>query len=144
MKWKNYSTNTMTKRLTNPLDKPGTQKQRKHQGTTLNVHIVPYSNENISPLKNVDSQFAGQENRDGDPMTRAMIIFPEVVDRLTQDPSKTFATDAVKFAQMWYTRAPKSMQNKFKKLVQNGQIDLCMGGWVENDEALSYFEDIIG
>lgn len=117
MKWKNYSTNTMTKRLTNPLDKPGTQKQRKHQGTTLNVHIVPYSNENISPLKNVDSQFAGQENRDGDPMTRAMIIFPEVVDRLTQDPSKTFATDAVKFAQMWYTRAPKSMQNKFKKLV---------------------------
>ena len=37
-------------------------------------------------------------------MTRAMIIFPEVVDRLTQDPSKTFATDAVKFAQMWYTR----------------------------------------
>lgn len=77
-------------------------------------------------------------------MTRAMLIFPEVVDRLTQDPSKTFATDAVKFAQMWYTRAPKSMQNKFKKLVQNGQIDLCMGGWVENDESLSYFEDIIG
>jgi hypothetical protein len=76
MKWKNYSTNEMTKILTKPLDQPGTQKQRKHQGTTLNVHIVPYSGQNVSPLKNVDSQYAGQENREGDAMTRAMIIFP--------------------------------------------------------------------
>ena len=119
----------MTKRLTNPLDKPGTQKQRKHQGTTLNVHIVPYSNENISPLKNVDSQFAGQENRDGDPMTRAMIIFPEVVDRLTQDPSKTFATDAVKFAQMWYTRAPKSMQLWMYDIVKRSKFKSCNFGF---------------
>ena len=117
MKWKNYSTEGMTKIHTKSLDQPGAQKQRKHQGTTLTVHIVPYSNQNVSPLKNLDSQYAGQENRDGDPMTRAMIIFPQVVDRLILDPSKTFATDAVKFAHMWYTRASKSYQKKFKKLV---------------------------
>lgn len=36
------------------------------------------------------------------------------------------------------------MKDKFKKLVQNGQIDLCMGGLVETDEAIPYYEDIIG
>jgi hypothetical protein len=45
---------------------------------------------------------------------------------------------------MWYTRASQEMKDKFKKLVQNGQIDLCMGGWVENDESIANYEDIIG
>ena len=104
---------------------------------------MPYSHQNVLGYKNVESFYDGREVQ-GDRSARAMLIFPQVVEHLTLDPNKTFATDAVKFAHMWYTRASQDMKDKFKKLVQNGQIDLCMGGWVENDESIPYFEDIIG
>lgn len=65
---------------------------------------MPYSHENVLGYKNLDSFYDGREVN-GDRSARAMLIFPQVVQQLTADSNKTFSTDAVKFAHMWYTRA---------------------------------------
>ena len=35
------------------------------------------------------------------------------------------------------------MQDSFKKLLDNGQVEIVNGGWSEHDDGLSYYSDII-
>ena len=35
------------------------------------------------------------------------------------------------------------MKQKVKKFIDSGQLEITTGGWVENDEAVCYIDDII-
>ena len=44
---------------------------------------------------------------------------------------------------MWYTRQTKEIKEVVKQLIQNGQLEITMGGWSATDEACPNYEDII-
>ncbi len=44
---------------------------------------------------------------------------------------------------MWWNSQSREMQDKVRVLVKEKRLEFSGGGWVQNDEACPYFEDII-
>lgn len=55
---------------------------------------------------------------------------------------KYFVTESV-FFKDWYDYINDDQKKKVKKLLQTGQLEIANGGWVENDEAVCYYDDIL-
>lgn len=68
-----------------------------------------------------------------------------MIEELERDPNKRFSFAEVGFLTRWLEGRPvDGYQVKLmKKLVQDGQIEFIGGGWVQPDEATSYYNDII-
>lgn len=47
------------------------------------------------------------------------------------------------FFRDWYDYLDEGKQKQVKELISNGQLELANAGWVENDEAVCYYDDII-
>jgi len=62
---------------------------------------------------------------------------------LNQKPSRKYFVTEVVFFKDWYDYLGSASKENVKKLVNSGQIELPNGGWVENDEAVCYFDDIL-
>jgi hypothetical protein len=66
-------------------------------------------------------------------------ILRSVTNSLAEDPSKRFIWVEVFFLEHWFTTTTDEYRQKFSKLVANGQIELVLGGWVMQDEAVTYY-----
>ena len=49
----------------------------------------------------------------------------------------------MKFFTMWWKKQSEDMQEKTRRLVQTGQLELINGGWSMHDEACPTFDDMI-
>jgi lysosomal alpha-mannosidase len=47
------------------------------------------------------------------------------------------------FFSKWWFHISKEKQEIVRKLLKNGQLEIINGGWVMNDEACTYYDDII-
>ena len=55
---------------------------------------------------------------------------------------KYFITEIV-FFKDWYENLKEQKKEEVKKIVKNKQLEVGNSGWVENDEAVCYYEDIL-
>lgn len=61
----------------------------------------------------------------------------------TEYPDRRYFTTEVFFFKDWYDYLDMYKKGKVKELLQNGKLELANAGWVENDEAICYYDDII-
>lgn len=70
-------------------------------------------------------------------------ISSAVVRTLTANPNRTFGAELTVFWSLWYAEASAADRAALRALVANKQIEFVGGGWTQNDEAITRFEDVI-
>ena len=104
---------------------------------SLHVHIVPHTHNDAGWLFTADSYFQGNQrgcvNR----------ILDNVVDALQKNPDRRFVYVEQIFFTKWWEKQSEEKKQEVKQLVKEGRLELLNGGWVMNDEACTYYDDII-
>ena len=62
-------------------------------------------------------------------------ILTTMVDKLTENPKRTFIWAEISFFSLWWNDASANQQSHLKQLVAQGRWEFVTGGWVMNDEA---------
>jgi lysosomal alpha-mannosidase len=80
---------------------------------------------------------------DGYYQDQVRYIFDTVSMNLINDKSKTFAISEIVFFERWWEEQNDWKKEKFREVVKEGRVEFVGGGWTMNDEACTYYEDII-
>uniref|UniRef100_A0AC35TT36 Alpha-mann_mid domain-containing protein n=1 Tax=Rhabditophanes sp. KR3021 TaxID=114890 RepID=A0AC35TT36_9BILA len=107
----------------------------------INVHIVPHTHDDLGWIKTVDEYFFGTNNH----LVPVGVnyIFDSVIDSLHKDPSRKFSFAETGFLWRWMETHDDKQKQRFTNLLNNGQIEIIGGGFVQNDEASAHYVDII-
>ena len=66
-----------------------------------------------------------------------------MLDALLEAPNRKYFVTEVVFFKDWYDYLNEEKKDQVSELLKNGQLEIANGGWVENDEAICYYDDII-
>lgn len=108
---------------------------------TFHPHLDAFWLDTDDDLKNINFRPAGflyamnQRN--------SKTIFNSMLDALIRNATRKYFVSEVVFFKDWYDYLAADKKDQVKKLFEKGQLDLANGGWVENDEAVCYVDDII-
>jgi hypothetical protein len=107
--------------------------------SSLNVHIIPHTHDDVGWLFTMDQYYSGSNN-----MGKCVkCILDSMLETLDSDPKRTFTYVEMAFFEKWYVDLDEAKKLKVKKFIKNEQLEFINGGWVMNDEATPYFQDII-
>ena len=70
-------------------------------------------------------------------------IFNSMYTALEADPKRKYFVTEIVFLKDWYDSITPEQKAKARQFISNGQLEIANGGWVENDEAVTYVDDII-
>jgi len=62
---------------------------------------------------------------------------------LKRNPQRKFSVCEVGFLNRWLDNIDDGLYSDFISLVNNGQIELVCGGWVQPDEAATHYVDLV-
>ncbi|XP_060554885.1 lysosomal alpha-mannosidase-like [Ruditapes philippinarum] len=103
----------------------------------LNVHIVPHTHDDVGWVKTYDEYYR-QDVR---------TIISSVVDNLERDRkaggNKRFIYVEMAFLKLWWQEQNDTIKDVVRNLVNEGRLEIILGGWCMNDEATPYYIDII-
>ncbi|EGC32455.1 hypothetical protein DICPUDRAFT_49593 [Dictyostelium purpureum] len=117
------------------------KQEPKLSSTLLNVHIVPHTHDDVGWLKTVDEYYSGTNMSIS--FTGVQYVLDNAVSCLLQNPERKFIYVEIAFFQRWWNEQTPTMQNLVKGLVESGQLEFINGGYCMNDEATTYYDDII-
>jgi hypothetical protein len=64
-------------------------------------------------------------------------ILDSVTETLTVNPERRFLWAEISFFHLWWTRTSDDKRHKWKRLLERGQVEFVIGGWVMNDEGVT-------
>jgi len=92
-------------------------------------------------LKTVDEYYYGSANQY---QTAAVqYILDTVVVELEKDPAKRFVYVEMAFFWRWWNEQNDSTKQLVRTFVNEGRLEFVIGAWCMNDEATTYYQDII-
>jgi len=112
----------------------------KDNAEMTTVHMIVHSHMDLGWIYTIDEYYRGTHSQDGGCVS---CILNHVVDSLAVNPERKYTIAEVGFFQMWWNEQEPHVKEAFLGFLKNGQIDFVSGGWVTNDEACTYYEDII-
>ncbi|CAK65951.1 unnamed protein product (macronuclear) [Paramecium tetraurelia] len=107
----------------------------------LTVHVIPHSHDDVGWLKTVEQYFYGLRN--DYQWANVEYVIDSYIEELQRDQSRKFIQVETKFFKMWWDQQNETTRGITRELVQNRQLQFISGGWCMNDEATTYYEDII-
>ncbi|KAE9547719.1 hypothetical protein FO519_009071 [Halicephalobus sp. NKZ332] len=110
---------------------------------TVNIHFVPHSHDDMGWLKTADDYFTGINGDNVKLHTAVYHIYTNVVTELKKNPQRKFIVCEVGFLTKWMDTADEELISDFMSFVNNGQIELVCGGWVQADEASTHYIDLV-
>jgi len=115
--------------------------QPKLSSDLLNVHIVAHTHDDVGWLKTVDEYYYGANM--SIQFSGVQYTLDSAISCLLANPDRKFIYVEVAFFERWWNEQTSSMQKAVANLVHNGQLEFINGGWCMNDEATTYYDDII-
>jgi len=106
----------------------------------IQVHMIISSHLDAGWVSTFDEYYVGKNTRYGENVRR---LYETLIPALEANGDWTYAISEISFFSRWWNEKDTSMQKRVRKLVSNKQIEFVNGGWVANDEATVYYEDII-
>ena len=76
-------------------------------------------------------------------MKGVQYILDTVMSELIKDPAKRFVYVEIAFFWRWWNEQDSSMKEDVRNLVNEGRLEFVIGAWCMNDEATTYYTDII-
>lgn len=90
----------------------------------LKVIITPHSHNDPGWLKTFVNYFQSDTKQ----------ILNNAVSKLPEFKNMSFIWSEISFLNLWWEQAHPSRQRAFKKLVEEGRLEITTGGWVMTDE----------
>ena len=100
---------------------------------SLDIHVIPHSHMDPGWLKTYDEYYNQQVRK----------IFDNVFEQLKANPNRTFVYCEMINFERWYNDQSGSVKKLLKQYLQEKRIEFVGGGLVMNDEASSYYQDIM-
>jgi lysosomal alpha-mannosidase len=107
----------------------------------INVHIVPHTHDDVGWLKTVDKYFYGANSINQH--AAVQYILDNVVGELAKNPARRFVFVELAFFWRWWNEQNDETKDLVRMLVNDGRLEFVIGGWCMNDEATTYYQDII-
>ncbi|CAD8067627.1 unnamed protein product [Paramecium sonneborni] len=107
----------------------------------LTIHVIPHSHDDVGWLKTVEQYFYGLRN--DYQWANVEYVIDSYIEELQKDQDRKFIQVETKFFKMWWDQQNETIRDITKSLVSNRQLQFISGGWCMNDEATTYYEDII-
>ena len=109
--------------------------------SSLTVHVVPHTHDDVGWLKTVDQYYYGLRND----IQHAAVqyIIKSVVAALARNPQRKFMYVEQAFFQRYWREANDYDKNLTRSLIKNGQLEFVNGGWCMHDEAAAHYVDMI-
>lgn len=101
-----------------------TYKGNEWDSEKLKIFVVPHSHNDPGWKLTVEEYYERQSRH----------ILDTIVESLSQDSRRKFIWEEMSYLERWWRDSSDSKRQDFKKLVQNGQLEIVGGGWVMNDE----------
>ena len=97
------------------------------------IFIIPHTHLDASWLDTFENYKAYSTDK----------IHSTIIKQLKANENSTFAICEIGFFKSYYDDLNEQSKKDVKKLIANGQIEFVNGGLVSNDEAVTYYSDII-
>ncbi|CAD8097963.1 unnamed protein product [Paramecium sonneborni] len=70
-------------------------------------------------------------------------LYEQVIETLVKYPDFTYVIGEICYFREFYEKQNETQQNIIKNFIQQGRIEIVNGGWVQNDQSSSNYQDII-
>ncbi|CAH1101503.1 unnamed protein product [Psylliodes chrysocephalus] len=107
----------------------------------INVHLIPHSHDDVGWLKTVDQYYYGMNTNTQH--AGVQYIITSVYEALLENPDRRFMQVETQYFWLWWKHQNEDTRNNYKKLVENGQIEMANGAWSMNDEACANYQSTI-
>ncbi|KYQ93883.1 alpha-mannosidase [Tieghemostelium lacteum] len=107
----------------------------------LNVHIVAHTHDDVGWLKTVDEYYYGANM--SIQFAGVQYTLDSAITSLLENPERKFIYVEIAFFERWWNEQTSYTQQLVQQLVASGQLEFINGGWCMNDEATTYYDDII-
>lgn len=101
--------------------------------TIVNLHVVPHSHTDAGWIEPIDWYYQNWVRH----------IFDNILHEMYDNPDITFVWADTNYLHQWFESQNEDTKNKFRTVVNRGQLEFVGGGWVQNDESLSDLKSII-
>jgi lysosomal alpha-mannosidase len=71
------------------------------------------------------------------------IILDTVINELKNNPHRKFVYVEIAFFWRWWNLQDEQTKQEVRELVNQGRLEFVIGAWTMNDEAVTYYQDII-
>ncbi|CDW55051.1 Glycosyl hydrolases family 38 protein [Trichuris trichiura] len=102
-------------------------------GPKLKVFVVPHSHTDPGWVKTFDEYYASSVEG----------IFDSMLEFLSRTPKAKFIYAEMSFFERWWKDMGFKERENLLKLLQNGQLEIVTGAWVQTDEANSHYFSMI-
>ncbi|XP_075234811.1 lysosomal alpha-mannosidase-like [Lycorma delicatula] len=110
-----------------------------------NIHLICHTHDDVGWVKTVDQYFfGGRRNSKGNERFFAVEqILDSVISELLKNKERRFVYVESAFLWQWWILKDSNVQDTFKRLVDEGRLQLLGGGWVMSDEATPHYSALI-
>ena len=109
--------------------------------SSLTVHVVPHTHDDVGWLKTVDEYYYGLRN--DIQHAGVQYILKSVTAALIRNPSRRFMYVEQAFFQRFWREATEYDKNITRQLVAEGRLEFVNGGWCMHDEAAAHYIDMV-
>lgn len=117
---------------------PAHQRPSTDDDEFIHLHIIPHTHNDAGWLYTVDSYYKGDN-----PRGCVECILNNITQALQVNPERKFVYVEQVYFQRWWEEISNSTRQTVLKLLNNGQLDFLLAGYVMNDEACPYYDDLI-
>ena len=106
----------------------------------LKVHVLLHSHMDAGWIYTFEEYYRGTNTDYGGCVS---CILNNVYGSLQKNTDRKYQIAEVSFFNRWWSEQTDDVKAGIRTLIQQGQIEFVNGGWVTNDEACAYYEDIV-
>lgn len=102
-------------------------------GKRLNMIVVPYSHVDAGWLRTLEEYYVNHVKG----------ILNNMVVKLSRYEKMKFVWAETIFLTIWWNELEDDVKHKVRRLIEKGQLEIVLGGWVMSDEASTHYVSII-
>jgi hypothetical protein len=115
------------------------QNQNQINSKLIKVHVIPHSHDDAGWLATFDDYYTGRNSQ----KNCVECILNTMLNSLKENKERTFTYAEISFFEKWYINQTEENKLQIKEFVKEKRLEFLSGGWVMNDEANTYYQDII-